>query len=101
MSSIVWWNLVNNTSCSIFEEKFQAGIITRDFKERRAYKALKRLIKEEWHTGLGMDYEDGKINKFHGFYGDYELEIRTEKGCFRKTVKLARDSYNIFKITLD
>ena len=101
MSSIVWWNLVNNTSCSVFEEKFQAGIITRDFKERRAYKALKRLICEEWHTVCGMDYEAGKINKFHGFYGDYELDIRTDRGNFKKQITLSRDRYNIFNITLD
>ncbi len=101
MSSIVWWNIVNNTSCSCFEEKFEAGIIKRDFTPRRAYNTLKRLIKEEWHTALNIVYEQEKINKFHGFYGDYDLVIRTDKGCFDRKIKLSRDSYNIFEITLE
>jgi hypothetical protein len=50
---------------------------------------------------LTMDYEQEKINKFHGFYGDYDLVIRTDKGCFDRKIKLSRDSYNIFEITLE
>ena len=100
MTSIIWWNLINNTAINASQDKFQAGLIERDFTPRPAYQALKNLICKEWNTSLDFQYEAGKLNKFQGFYGDYTLEIITDAGKFTKEIKLTREDYNIQNITL-
>lgn len=100
MNSIIWWNIVNDTACSPTEQKFQAGLIERDFTPRPAYLALKHLIRTEWHTGTRLEYREGAVNKFHGFYGDYELEIRTDSGTYRRRIRLDRENCNIHTIIL-
>ena len=49
--------------------------------------ALDRLINREWRTNTTFEYEAGKNNMFHGFYGDYDLEIKTDCGIFFKKLK--------------
>ncbi len=100
MRSIIWWNIVNDTACSPTEQKFQAGLIERDFTPRPAYLALKHLIQKQWHTETALEYRGGSINKFRGFYGDYDLKIRTDSGVYQRQIRLDRESYNIHTITL-
>ena len=59
------------------------------------------LIRQEWHTETELDYRDGAMNLFHGFYGDYEAEISTDSGTFRRTVKLSSRSRNITVLKLE
>ncbi len=54
-----------------------AGVVTEDGKLKPNYFALKRLIKEKWHTKW-----DGNVNgnvAFEGFYGTYKLTINGYK----------------------
>ena len=63
--------------------------------------ALERLIHREWTTAGTLDYLAGEANKFQGFYGDYELEIETDQGVFRRDISLSKFSENRFEINLD
>ena len=65
-----------------------------------SFRVRERLIREEWHTEKTFQYTDGGDNVFHGFYGDYEIEIRTDAGTFRQTFRFTRDMLTPIRITL-
>ena len=71
-----------------------------DFTPKPAYRILEQLIKHEWHTETTLDYHRPAENMFHGFYGDYETTIQTDKGTFTRTISLSKDSDNMIRITL-
>jgi GH35 family endo-1,4-beta-xylanase len=107
-NGLIYWNLVDDTAfCwpgmennTFNENKFRGGLLNNDLSPKPAFKVLKRLIKEEWNSSGTLDYQAGKPNGFSGFYGDYELEIRTDSGCFRKTMTHAKQAKHIHKIEL-
>ena len=105
-NSIVWWNLVDGTAAYAplgsedGENSLRAGLVNYDFSPKPAYRVLERLIKKEWHTETALDYNEKAENVFHGFYGKYDAEIRTDAGTFSRTIFLSKDSDNMFRIIL-
>ena len=85
-TGIIWWNMLDATSpytegvpkYSRGENWYQGGILRYDFKEKAVARMLYHLIHEEWHTDTVLDYEDGKLNQFHGFYGDYDMDVSSD-----------------------
>jgi len=105
-NSIVWWNLVDGTAAYAplgseeGENYLRAGLVNYDFTEKPAYKVLDKLINHEWQTETVCNYDNQAVNKFHGFYGDYEAEIHTNAGVFNKQISLNKDSDNRYDIVL-
>lgn len=91
VEGITWWNLVDGTAAyaplgsESGENSLRAGLLNFDFSPKPAFKVLQRLIKKEWHTETAVDYQLDADNVFHGFYGDYTAEIRTDSGVFNTT----------------
>lgn len=106
VNGIVWWNMVDGTAAYApmgseeGENSLRAGVVNYDLTPKKAYKALHQLIKKEWQTNASMKYIDGKVNKFHGFYGDYEITAKTNAGTFRNVIKLTKGAVNLFKLEL-
>jgi GH35 family endo-1,4-beta-xylanase len=107
MNGIVWWNLVDNTAAyaplgdeTAGENQCRAGLLNYDMTPKPAYKALHRLIKEEWQTHPRFEYAAGAANQFRGFYGDYEVTVKTSSGSSVHQVSLSRDALNQFKISV-
>ena len=88
VEGVTWWNLVDGTAAYApmgseeGENSLRAGLVNYDFSEKPAFKVLKRLIKEEWQTDTTFDYVLYEKNMFHGFYGDYTVEVKTDAGVF-------------------
>lgn len=105
-NGIVWWNLIDNTAFvnsdnpSWDENQYKGGLLNYDLSPKPVYKALERLIKEEWQTNTSIAYVDDDKNSFRGFYGDYEVKVETNAGTFHKELKLSRGSINKFKLDL-
>lgn len=104
VNGIFYWNLVDDcayigVACN--ENEAKGGLLRRDFSCKPAWDTLERLIKKEWHTEETLAYDGEKVNKIHGFYGTYELEIRTDFGTFRREISLSKDSENRFEIALN
>ena len=105
--AIIWWNLVDCTGAYAplgseeGENRLRAGLVNYDFTDKKACQVLRRLINEEWHTEVTIEYHAGGDNRFHGFYGEYEAEITTDNGNFTRTVDLSKYSFNEFIITLN
>ena len=104
VNGIFYWNLVDDTAyvgVTCDENNAKGGLLRRDFSPKPAWKALERLIHREWTSSGTLDYQAGEANKFHGFYGDYELEIETDRGVSRRNISLSKFSENRFEINLD
>ncbi|MBQ7178320.1 MAG: endo-1,4-beta-xylanase [Victivallales bacterium] len=102
-NGIFYWNLVDDTAyvgVTCDENNAKGGLLRRDFSPKPAWKTLERLIKQEWTCSGTLKYHTGEANKFHGFYGKYELEIKTEFGTFRREINLSKSSENRFEISL-
>jgi GH35 family endo-1,4-beta-xylanase len=107
MNGIVWWNLVDSTAAyaplgdeTAGENTLRAGLVNYDMSLKPAYKAIKRLIKEEWQTQTAFEYVDGAANKFRGFYGDYEVTVSGEHGTSTHLLKLSKDNLNQFELII-
>ncbi|MBC2603436.1 endo-1,4-beta-xylanase [Puniceicoccus vermicola] len=105
MNGIVWWNMVDNTAAyaplgdeTAGENQLRAGLVNYDMTTKPAYKALHRLIHEEWQTHPEFEYNEGAKNQFRAFYGDYELTVTTDQGTSKHTIKLSRSDLNTFRI---
>lgn len=107
--AIVWWNMVDDTAyvqADNFngqqgENYYKGGLLRRDFTEKPAWKALDHLINHEWRTAGTLDYNAAKINTFRGFYGSYDIEIRTDAGTFHTTLDCRKEVPHQFTIDLD
>ncbi|MGE9289780.1 MAG: endo-1,4-beta-xylanase [Puniceicoccales bacterium] len=107
LNGIVWWNLVDSTAAyaplgneSVGENKYRAGLVNYDMTPKPAYKTLKRLIHEEWQTHPKLEYTQGAPNQFRGFYGDYEVTVKTNQGTSTHNITLSNQALNQFKLTV-
>lgn len=74
-----------------------AGVVSEDGKLKPNYFALRKLIKEKWHTKWEGKIQNTKV-KFNGFYGKYvvkvegfkEVEIELTKNNEQQLIKLER-----------
>lgn len=106
VNGIVWWNMVDGTAAYAplgseeGENKLRAGLVNYDFTPKPAYTALEKLIKHEWQTETKFDYVAGAANKFHGFYGIYEVTVKTDAGTSVHRVDLGKNAANSFVLTV-
>ena len=104
LNGIFYWNLVDDTAyigTTCNENEAKGGLLRRDFTTKPAWNVLEHLIHQEWHSSGTMEYHAGNANKFHGFYGTYELEIKTDSGVFFRDINLSKTSENRFEIELN
>ena len=67
--------------------------------EKPAYKILKKLINEDWHTEETVKV-NGNTAKFRGFYGDYELIVHADGKTIPVDFKLSKEATNRITIQL-
>ena len=106
MNGIIWWNLVDDTAyvrpgSDWNENQYKGGLLNYDMSPKPVYTALHRLIKEQWHTNTRIDVTPETESRFRGFYGDYQVDIETDRGRTTRTLRLAKGSINQFNFTLD
>lgn len=104
VNGIIWWNMVDGTAAYAplgseeGENSMRAGIVNFDMTPKPAYTAIRELIKKEWHTKTSLDYVDGAVNKFRGFYGDYTVSIDTKSGVHTTSLSLTKGGLNQFRM---
>ncbi len=97
---LIWWNTVDGTACG-GENWFKAGLVNPDFTLKPAGEAVRKLIHEEWHTDTTLNYDpESPDNRFHGFYGDYEVTVKTDGGELKTAAKLSKYGPAIINIGL-
>ncbi len=79
MQGIFWWNLDDNSilctkNREAGSENLPFGGLTRNGRQKAAYKALDNLINHEWKTVGKTESLNGEAS-FRGFYGIYDITV--------------------------
>lgn len=107
--ALIWWDSVEGTRCGAplgdmehGDNIVQAALFRLDdeLSYTPAGEAVRRLIKEEWHTKTSVAYGPDEENVFHGFYGDYDVEIHMEGGVQNGSLTLSKHAPADLKIRL-
>ncbi len=97
MEAVIYWNLVDGYAAfapmgdmKAGENVYYGGLLRFDMSEKPAFKMLKKLIREEWHTSETVKAVDGAAD-FRGFYGDYKLTVRAGDRVIPVDYKLTKN----------
>ncbi|MBS1372301.1 MAG: glycoside hydrolase family 10 [Lentisphaeria bacterium] len=105
-TGIIYWNLVDDTAYvnpkhpQWNENIYRGGLLNNDAKltPKPVYERLRRLIREEWRSEGTAMFRAGAPCRFRGFYGTYEVTVRTESGTVTREVLIERNRPN--RVTL-
>jgi GH35 family endo-1,4-beta-xylanase len=91
MAGVTWWNLGDGTA---FQEKNQAlgGLLDKEMNLKPAYRALDRLINQEWKTTLTLSTDAAGEARFRGFHGKYSIKLATGGATREYAFELKRGS---------
>jgi GH35 family endo-1,4-beta-xylanase len=108
IKQIIYWNLVDGYAyvpnptpekirmsqgdMTLGENRFYGGLLRFDLSRKPAYDTLDYLINKKWKTDLDFD-NTGSV-EFRGFYGDYEIQIKTDNGIVTKKFTLSSECEN-------
>lgn len=82
MAGITYWNFADGTAVE-GENEAKGGLVDEAMQPKPAYRALERLIHEEWSTRVQARTDDRGVAGFRGFYGRYEAVV-SHGGVTRK-----------------
>lgn len=102
VTGLTWWNLPDDgvmaTKRVAGDENMPStGLLNPDYSEKKAYKVLKNLIKNEWTTEEKSAVKNGTI-KFRGFYGKYKICIN---GQYTTEIDFSKGTSNKRKLIFD
>ncbi len=104
LTGITWWNLPDDgiltTRRKAGDENLpSAGLLNGAYEEKAAYRALYRLIREEWRTDEELITSASDV-KFKAYYGSYEVTVETEGRKITKKLHLSRDLSRVRRVEL-
>ena len=91
VSGIVWWNLPDNgvlTQKHADENLPTNGLLDGKYREKQAYKVLRRLIHEEWRDRGSLETGAREYAAARLYYGTYAVKVN---GRAMKDVHVAQD----------
>ena len=102
MTGITWWNLPDDgilvtKRVAVGENLPSTGLLDPDYNEKPAYKALKKLIREDWRTDAAVTAGEG-VAKFRGFYGTYKVTVTHNGKTSVHTLNLSKKSPPVRKL---
>ena len=106
MEAVIYWNVVDGYAyraepgdMTAGENVYHGALLRFDMSEKPAWKALRHLIREVWHTDATVKAADGQA-AFRGFYGDYDLTVYAGEKKLQKKISLSKSANNVFTIVL-
>lgn len=74
MAGITWWNLGDGTAVK-GENEAKGGLLDGGLQPKAAYRALDKLINEEWKTRADVTADDKGQARVRGFFGKYQVKV--------------------------
>lgn len=106
MEAIIYWNLVDGYAAGASlgdmtagENVWHGGLLRFDMSEKPAFKRIKKLFNEVWHTEESKSTNDGMAT-FKAFYGEYDVIVKTENSVVEKTIRISSQNNNQFTIQI-
>lgn len=107
IEAIIYWNVVDGYAAfapqgdmTSGENRYFGGLLTFDFRKKKAHETLVNLFTKEWHTEVETTTDDGGKASFRGFYGDYDISVIADGKETKVTEKLSSKAYNDKKIVI-
>lgn len=100
MAGITWWNLGDGTAVK-GENEAKGGLMDGDLKPKPAYRALEKLINEEWKTKAQVQTDAQGHATFRGFYGSYRATVSRDGKTQTFELKHTPASRGAHKLVLD
>ena len=104
MEAIIYWNVPDGYAAfapqgdmTVGENVYAGGVLRYDLSEKPAWRALRHLIREEWHTHVEGMASDGTMG-FRGFFGEYRVRVTTDEGVTEHTISLLPGRNNHFTL---
>jgi GH35 family endo-1,4-beta-xylanase len=110
VEAIIWWNMVDGTAVparvnpdgSVVpdENRWNGGLLHRDFSEKPSFKVLDRLINHDWKTNLTLKSSNNRVD-FNGFYGRYKFSVKWNGKKYEKMVNFPKQGIRNQEIILN
>ena len=106
MEAVIYWNAVDgyaynaepgDMTCG--ENVYYGGLLRFDLSEKPAWKRLKQLIREEWHTETAVKAQNGTAS-FRGFCGDYDITVYADGKAVPVSFALTNNGENTLTVRL-
>lgn len=99
MAGIIYWNFKDGPAAR--NEGDCMGCLTdENLNEKPAYTALYDLIHGEWKTNLTLRSDGAGRIAFRGFYGEYDITVRTADRTLRTTLSIEKGGKNTTEVIL-
>jgi GH35 family endo-1,4-beta-xylanase len=99
MAGITYWNLGDGTAFEK-ENEVLGGLLDIEMNPKPAYQVLDKLINHEWKTTESLKTEKNGKATFRGFYGKYQVVVRSNGKLLEQEIILSKSSINNYFIQL-
>ncbi len=99
IEAITWWNVVDGTAAK-GEDKWNAGLVRKDFSPKPAFQALERLIHHDWKTVVEARSDSRGGVAMRGFHGDYTVTVQAGGKTATETFRLKKNASNEWSVRL-
>jgi endo-1,4-beta-xylanase len=73
VEAVTWWDFTDQNAW----QGAPAGLVREDMSPKPAYERLRDLVKGKWWTTAETATGVGGIAEFQGFFGEYQIEVRS------------------------
>lgn len=107
MEAIVYWNMADGYAAFATpgdmtngENRYHGGLLRFDMTPKPAFRVLKRLIHETWHTDLQANTGASAQLEAKGFYGTYAVQATAGGNTVIRQIHLKKGIDNKFTIQI-
>jgi GH35 family endo-1,4-beta-xylanase len=108
VEAAIYWNLVDGYAHGAQpgdmkhgENQFYGGLLNFDLSEKPAFKLLKDMFNEEWHTEALLTTNSLGTASVKAFCGKYEVEIIYDNKIYKKNIAISqKNTENIIRLFL-
>jgi len=94
--AITWWDL-----CDAGSWLPGGGMLRKDLSPKPVYDALRKLIREEWHTKVDAKTDANGEIRLRGFYGRYAITAEAGNAWASAEASMMRSSENRFVVRIE
>ncbi|NUM55648.1 MAG: endo-1,4-beta-xylanase [Candidatus Hydrogenedentes bacterium] len=96
VAAITWWDL-----CDAKSWLKGGGLLRDDLSPKPAYDALKRLIREQWHTRERGETDGQGTFSLRGYFGSYRVEVGKDDGMLSAEIRLEEKTRSPMVVTVE